>query len=74
MEHFLTAFKLWVLRENIWSSISKILETLILDFFESNNTLGETQAALPKDRRIEDQIFSRRTQSLKAVKKCSIPH
>jgi hypothetical protein len=37
---------------------SKILETLILDFLESNNILGETQGAFRKDRRIEDQIFS----------------
>jgi hypothetical protein len=36
----------------------KILETLILDFLESNNILGETQGAFLKDRRIEDQIFS----------------
>jgi hypothetical protein len=37
---------------------SKILETIILDFLESNNILGETQCAFRKDRRIEDQIFS----------------
>jgi hypothetical protein len=34
------------------------LETLILDFLESNNILGETQGAFQKDRKIEDQIFS----------------
>ena len=37
---------------------SKILETLMLDFLESNNILGETQGAFRKDRRIENQIFS----------------
>jgi hypothetical protein len=62
------------LTSNVNKVFSKILETLILDFLESNNILGEAQGALPKDRRIEDQICSRRTQSLRAVKKCSIPH
>jgi hypothetical protein len=34
------------------------METLILDFLESNNILGETQGVFRKARRIEDQIFS----------------
>ena len=46
------------LTSNVNKVFSKILETLILDFLESNNILGETQGAFRKDRRIEDQIFS----------------
>ena len=46
------------LTSNVNKVFSKILETLILDFLESNNILGETQGAFRKDRRIENQIFS----------------
>jgi hypothetical protein len=46
------------LTSNVNKVFSKILDTLILDFLESNNILGETQGAFRKDRRIEDQIFS----------------
>jgi hypothetical protein len=46
------------LTSNVNKDFYKIMETLILDFLESNNILGETQGAFRKDRRIEDQIFS----------------
>jgi hypothetical protein len=45
------------LTSNVNKVFSKILETLILDFLESNTILGETQGAFRKDGRIEDQIF-----------------
>ena len=57
------------LTSNVNKVFSKSLETLILDFLESNTILGETQGAFRKDKRIEDQIFS--LQGIASVYKSS---
>jgi len=46
------------LSSNVCKLFSKTLESMIVNFLESNNILGDNQGAFRKNRRIEDHIFT----------------
>ena len=46
------------LTSNVYKLFSKTLESIVVDYLESNDILGECQGAFRKDRRLEDHIFT----------------
>ena len=46
------------LTSNVYKLFSKTLESIVVNYLESNNILGEYQGAFRKDRRLEDHIFT----------------